>query len=243
MARSARKILIFWTVEMNFTSNPDVVRNRPEGTLCCQWTRKRGMTLLELSVVLVILIAVALIVIPSLSVRLDTPAGNSVTPDEIATQSTLAVVRDAMIGEDGVIENLAHKPEALPRSVTDLLVAEPPEYLRKRAPELARYDPLVRTGWRGPYLHPTGKTREGRPTLVDGWGNEIEMQIDFDGDGNIDHEESQFARLVSPGPNGAIETPVDKSKMKPDANEDLQLTLRECGDDIVMFLRVPDFRK
>lgn len=215
----------------------------PAITRLSLWARPFGMTMLELVVVLVILIAVGMIAIPSLSVRIDTPLKSSVTPDEIATQSTMIEVRDAMIGEDGVLENLAHQPEVLPRTVSELLVADPPENLCRIAPELMRYDPVVRIGWRGPYLFATGKSPNGKPALVDGWGREIELQIDFDGDGNVDQKESNFVRLVSAGPDGTIDTPVARTKMEPGADESLQLTLPECGDDIVMFLRVPDFRK
>ncbi|MDG1873196.1 MAG: type II secretion system protein, partial [Mariniblastus sp.] len=66
--------------------------------------RRAGLTLLEMMVVLLILIATALIIVPSFSnMEVVTPAGKTESPVEIATQATLNTVRNAMAGEDGVI--------------------------------------------------------------------------------------------------------------------------------------------
>jgi hypothetical protein len=92
-------------------------------------------------------------------------------------------------------------------------------------------------------VHATGRNKTGEPTIVDGWGNELELQVDFDQDGTINQTESKFIRVVSAGPNGEIETPDDITNMKPGENEVSELTLSECGDDLVMFLRYPDNRK
>ncbi len=204
---------------------------------------RRGVTLLELLVVLVIVTATALIVVPTLTLSIDTPSQAKVSPDEIVTQQTMTVVREALMGADGLLDNMAHKPEVMPRQVAELLEAEPPEHVKKDAPELSTYDPLIGIGWRGPYLMPTGRNKSGLPTVVDGWGNELQIQVDFDDDGAVDLEESRYARVVSPGPNGKLETPSDKSNMKPGVNLNRELTMEECGDDVVMFLRVPDFRQ
>ncbi|MEZ6094006.1 MAG: hypothetical protein R3C03_07170 [Pirellulaceae bacterium] len=220
---------------------PSITRNRNFAPRHA--TRLRGLSLLELLVVLVIVTATALIVIPTLSVRIDTPTKNAASPDEVVTQHTLTVLRDAMVGEDGVMENLAHKPEALPHQITELLDAEAPEHVQKSTPELAHYDPMIGIGWRGPYLIPTGRNELGLPTVVDGWGNEVKLQIDFDEDGEINQTESQYARVVSSGPNGLFETPGDLSNMKPGRDSVRELTMEECGDDVVLFLRTPDIRQ
>ena len=203
-----------------------------------------GFTILELVIVLVILIAVSLIMIPTFSnIQVVKPDGTTQTPHRIATEATMNHVRDAVVGEDGVIESLSHKSNAMPRKINELVQAEAPEHIKQSSPELSDYDPMFRLGWRGPYLLPTGTNASGEPTLVDGWGNEFELQIDFDDDGFVDQNESKFVRLVSGGPNGQIETPSDMDNMEPGGDEFSQLTRSECGDDLVMFLRVPDNRR
>lgn len=203
-----------------------------------------GLTLLELMVVMVILIATALILVPTFSnLEIKTPSGESQSPVKIATQATLNTVRNAIAGEDGVIETLSHKSNALPRKINDLVQEKAPEHLEDAAPELQEYDPVNNIGWRGPYIAPTGLNKIGEPTIVDGWGNELELQIDFDEDGTVDQIESKYIRVVSAGPNGQIETPSDIANMKPGKDEITELTLSECGDDLVMFVRFPDNRQ
>lgn len=202
------------------------------------------MTLMELMVVLLILIATSAIVIPSFNnLEIATPAGETANPVTIATQATMNTVREAIAGEDGVIETLSHKSNALPRNINDLVQEQAPDHMTEAAPELKFYDPINKIGWRGPYIHPTGKNEVGEPTVVDGWGNELELQADFDEDGQIDQIESKFIRVVSAGPNGQIDTPSDVANMKPGKNIDSELTLSECGDDLVVFLRFPDNRQ
>ncbi|MDG1875747.1 MAG: hypothetical protein P8J27_17680, partial [Mariniblastus sp.] len=118
-----------------------------------------------------------------------------------------------------------------------------PVHVADSAPELTQYDPINKIGWHGPYIHATGRNEVGEPTIVDGWGNELELQVDFDNDGNVDATESKFIRVVSAGPNGEIETPNDVANMKPGKDEVSELTLSECGDDMVLFLRFPDNRR
>lgn len=209
-----------------------------------QFSPRNGMTLLELLVVLMIMIAAALILVPSFNnIDVATPAGKSESPVNIATQATLNTVREAMAGKDGVIESLSHKTNALPREIHELVQKDAPEHMIENAPELQKYDPVNKIGWNGPYVHPTGRDETGEPTIIDGWGNELELQVDFDQDGTIDQTESKYIRVVSAGPNGEIDTPQDISNMKPGENEVNELTLSECGDDLVLFLRFPDNRK
>lgn len=211
---------------------------------CRSRRRRRGFSLLELLVVMVILIAMAMIVLPTFSnVRITTPTGETQTPTEVATHATMNSVRDAIAGQEGVIETMSHKSNALPRKIEELVRAEPPAHVAEDAPELTAYDPINKIGWRGPYVLPTGRSLNGEPTVVDGWGNELEIQIDFDKDGVVNPTESKFIRVVSAGPNGEIETPDDIENMKPGENISSELTLSECGDDLVMFLRYPDYRR
>ena len=210
-------------------------------------TRRRtiwhGFSMLELVVVLMILVAVAVIVLPMISSTVRVADGAPQTPHEIATKSTMKAVQQAIAGDDGLLENLAHEPNAIPRKIEDLVEEQPPEEVVQAAPELQKYDPFLRIGWRGPYLVPTGRAEDGKPTIVDGWGRELQIQVDFDGDGVVSLEESQYIRIVSAGENGKIETPADKSNMMPGVKADSELTLSECGDDVVLFVSVPDNRR
>jgi hypothetical protein len=206
-------------------------------------TPRCGLSLLELLVVMLILIAVSIIAVPWLTVQVETPSGKKMSPDEIVTQSTLKVVQAAIAGEDGVIENLAHAPNAIPRKISELLSDKAPDHIEREVPQLRTYDPVIRIGWRGPYLIPTGQSKSGEPAIVDAWGNELELQVDFNEDGVVDREESLYMRIVSGGPNGTVETPVDIHNMKPGANSERELTRDKCGDDLVMFVQVPDERQ
>ena len=207
-------------------------------------TKRAAYSLLELLVVLVILIAVTMMVIPMVMTQVETGNGQTQTPHEISTHATMNVIREAMIGEKGVLENVGHEPDAIPRHVTELVEESAPERVQQANPELSKYNPIYNIGWRGPYVLPTGTNEEGKPTLVDSWGNEIQIQADFDGDGKVNRQESRFIRIVSAGPNGEIETPADMSNMVPgNENEPSTLTKADCGDDLVVFLSVPDLRE
>ncbi len=204
---------------------------------------RAGLSLLELIIVMMILVATSVIVLPLLNTKIVSSDGTEKSAPEITTESTLQVIRQAIVGEEGVMENLANHPDALPREISELVEEEAPDHVRMKAPELARFNPLIGIGWRGPYIVPTGKNEQGKPTVVDGWGREIVLQVDFDADGQVDSEESKYIRIVSAGPNGQIDTPSDSFNMQPGGNDDQQLTLSDCGDDLVMFLCVPDYRR
>lgn len=203
---------------------------------------RRGLSVLELLVVLTILMALTVLVLPMFHARIATPLGTQATPNEIVTQTSMKVIRDALVGDQGVVPTLAHQSDALPRDIADLVDAEPPKIVKTTAPELVQFNPLMGIGWRGPYLMSTGRNKDGRPTVVDGWGHEFVLQVDFDSDGKVDEEESRYMRVVSAGPNGKIDTPADRSNMKPGADQSATLTREECGDDVVMFISVPDSR-
>jgi hypothetical protein len=193
-------------------------------------------------VVLLVMVATAVIVIPMIGTQVQTPDGDLATPHELTTRSTMNVLREAIVGDKGVMENLAHAPDALPREVSELVDEAPPQLLLQRKPELAKFNAIYGIGWRGPYILPTGKNELGKPTVVDGWGQEIKLQVDFDEDGEVDPEESRYIRLVSGGPNGKIDTPGDAANMQPGKDERQTLTMDDCGDDLVLFLCVPDER-
>lgn len=205
--------------------------------------RRSGLTLLELVVVMMVLVATAVIVMPLLRTNVKLSDGEIATPNEITTRSTMNTLREVIAGDQGVLENLAHEPDALPREVSELVEAKPPQHLATRAPQLASFNSLYGIGWQGPYIQATGKNEQGEPTIIDGWGKEIELQLDFDDNGEVDSNESRYIRLVSAGPNGKIDTPSDSANMQPGKNESQNLTMSDCGDDLVVFLCVPDHRQ
>ncbi len=207
-------------------------------------TLRGGFSLLELVVVLFILVATAALLQPIFFDHSAIQLGEyKKSPSEIVTASSMTVIRDAMIGEQGVLENLIHHPNAVPRTISELVETEAPAQIQNTAPNLAKYNPLFGVGWRGPYLLPTGKGTAGQPTVVDGWGHEIEVQVDYDSNGRVDETEATFMRVVSAGPNGKVDTPADPDNMRPGISETHELTMKDCGDDLVMFLLVPDARR
>jgi prepilin-type N-terminal cleavage/methylation domain-containing protein len=221
------------TMNINEHNSTDVRQDR----------QRKGFSMLELLIVLTILIGTALIAVPMFSnIKIVSPQGDFESPTELVTKATMNNVRDAMVREDGVIESLSHKSDALPRTINELVREEAPQYLQTNVPELTAYDPVNKIGWHGPYIHATGKNKIGEPTIIDGWGNELQLQIDFDKNGKVDYTESKYIRVVSAGPNGEIETPADWENMRPGKDEFTELTRTECGDDMIVFFRIPDDR-
>ena len=208
-------------------------------------TNKRsGLSLLELLVVLAILTTLSILAIPMFRTSVETVSGEERSAAQIATESTMKAIRAAFVGEQGVLENIGHEPDALPKKVAELLAEKAPEHIQANKPQLATFDPDRQVGWRGPYISTSnGSDPMGNPTVVDAWGNEISVQSDFNRDGKVDPIESKYIRIVSAGPDGEIDTPADTTNMEPGEDEQLNLTRKECNDDLVMFLRVPDLRQ
>ncbi len=203
-------------------------------------SQRSGWTLVEMLVVLVILVALAAMVVPLFGgLEIQTASGEK-TPQHIATEATLRQIRNVIMGtpnRPGVWADVGQRPQFFPLTIATLF-AEAPPY-----PGLSAFDPTTRIGWRGPYVaEATDRDAFGNPTLIDAWGQEIVIQVDFDGSGDVSSTEARYARLVSAGPDGQVDTPDDAANMVPGSNSATQLTLAECNDDIVLFLRLPDTR-
>jgi prepilin-type N-terminal cleavage/methylation domain-containing protein len=244
--------------------------------------RHRGLTLLELLVVLTILVALATLVVPQLSYL-----GQG--SQQIATRENLQRLQELLVNHyipdlggsvastgSGVAANPAGN---LPRP--NMVVF--PNGSRQDHPQL-RYlfinpdtetpfptpdaNILTTRHWQGPYVTHQGArfgqvnsksagylngftdvygvadtastdssgntiiTSPGDPTVVDAWGNPIVIQVPTAVQPNdpAGTTGSSYARLVSAGPNGVIET--DESVPMP--------TTAQRGDDVLMFLFVPD---
>jgi prepilin-type N-terminal cleavage/methylation domain-containing protein len=77
----------------------------------------------------------------------------------------------------------------------------------------------------------TAVTTYGDPTVLDAWNNPIVIQVpNTSGGASPSATDLMYARLVSAGPNGKLETP-ETEQMPPTSDR---------GDDVVMFLFVPD---
>lgn len=178
-----------------------------------------GLTLLELLVVLVVLAALAGILLSRLSGDLRLNAGGREwTAQETATQTTLNVVRDAILGGNTETPGYREDVGTMPGILADLF---------RQPVGVPDFDPAYRRGWRGPYLQHQGArysvdpTRNftadyganGDPAVLDAWGNPVVIQQA--GTPNI--------RLVSAGSDGVLHTLNDTDGTN-------------RNDDVVLFL-------
>ncbi len=188
---------------------------------------RSGLTLLELIVVIGILAVLAALLLP----RGDTLASHG---QQETTLASMTVARDALVGDragPGFLTDLGELPLTLAglfrQSLAELPSGAPVPF----------YDPQSGRGWNGPYLlRPTGAYARdeangfgsaygapGDPCLFDGWRRAVVLQRPTD-PGASDAERQAYARLVSAGPNGRIDTPLEA------------LDPGERGDDLVVFL-------
>jgi len=163
-----------------------------------------------------------------------------------ATGATMAALRSASLGTEatpGFYGDVGRSPA---RAV-ELAVAPV---------DVPAYVVATRTGWRGPYARATttpyvvdvvrGFTAAygdpGDPMPIDAWGRPIVLQVpDADGDGSSDAVDVRHARWVSAGEDGRLSTPRrDADAIAP--GDSRLPTLGQCGDDLVLFLHVPDTR-
>lgn len=188
---------------------------------------RSAFSLLELVVVMAILVVLAGLVILEI--------GNFQERASVeTTKTTLNTVRDAINGTgagQGYRQDMRSFPttqptESLPSTLANLYVAPASATL---------YNPVTRLGWHGPYLSGdmgmfqidvgTGFTTNygvaNDPAPLDAWNHPIVIQIPSD---------PTYARLVSAGPDGTIQTPLTVL--------DPPTSMR--GDDVVLFLLRPD---
>lgn len=231
----------------NFFPADVVSRSRAHGFVRAE----RGITLVELLVVLVVLIGVASIAVTSFSdgVSVRGADGESREAGEIVTLETMQTVRDAFIGTSlnnrGYIQDVgsfrdssdseAPNADDLGCLIVQSLSGEPD------------YDPARKRGWNGPYLvdaavrfdsdFPIGTGFNatngfaGFATddllILDGWGSPLVLG----------HENgTDFYWLVSAGPDRNLNTELEDSDHDSNNNGDVE----ERGDDIVLFLLTSD---
>jgi prepilin-type N-terminal cleavage/methylation domain-containing protein len=197
-------------------------------------TQRSGFTLLELVVVMTVLAVLAGLVLLHMGAF-------QIQASDQATEITLDVVRDAILGtsagqgyqQDMKTFDAGQAISWLPSTLASLYNAPAGS---------AAYDPVTHFGWHGPYLNPTAGTYKvniadgftadygatGDPTPVDAWNHPIVIQIPS--------SDPTYARLVSAGQDGIIQTPLNYL----DANGKPYPPKSMRGDDVVLFLLRPD---
>jgi type II secretory pathway pseudopilin PulG len=222
-------------------------------------TLQSGMTLLEITVVLLVLIALAGLVVPYVG-------GTGGAAMCKATDATLQAVKQAIMGGaagPGYYADTLGSYPAIDKASTGYNL----KYLSERG-SWDDYNPKTGVGWRGPYLSTGGpvsgtllhdsfgtvfnpgalatdayvhvdiKTDTGAQ-VFDGWHRPIVLQIpyyddDDEGPNTADYH-PENARLVSAGPGnglGSNEAAIDTTIQSPDASD--------RGDDRVLFLNIAD---
>ena len=244
--------------------------------------KRRGLTLLELVVVLVILVALATVVVPLIG-----PFGSQ--SQAISTRENLARLQELIVNRYMVDMHDASGNPELPRpghkGNTDgrpnhpqlryLFVNPGPGWSDAATTDTSAETPfassdttlLSRRRWNGPYITHQGAryqinngtspldatktigfsnvyglgdtvdsstgeiTAPGDPTVFDAWANPIVIQVPNTSGGTTPTStDAKYARLVSAGSNGVLDT--SESVRMPTASE--------RGDDVIMFLFVPD---
>jgi prepilin-type N-terminal cleavage/methylation domain-containing protein len=238
--------------------------------------RCRGLTLLELVVVVAILAFMAGLVSYNLSpsqLSFTGPAGGK-TAGKIATEVTLGRIKSAIYGSTenpGYWRDMNQDMWFFPRYLEWLW--RPPSDAADvygASPEAATYfysmqafNAVRKVGWRGPYLQfqgapiPVDPARGytarlgggvGFRSPIDAWGNPVVMQwpSDYYGAGVPDFGDArgnaamavyimENSRLVSPGPDGVLQTELNIAHLQTYA--DFQMNPALVGDDIVIWLQ------
>lgn len=220
----------------------------------------RTLSLVELLVVLTLCLILTGVTSTLFSIHGLSIGADDQSAHEVLTKANFQTIFKAIMGEGstpGFFQDLGFYSDYMPHTLADLFRV--PERLPS---DLQHFDPFMKRGWRGPYLVSSGRYGEmysqkfrfragfgaiyGEPSdsaVLDAWGNPIVLQIDFDGDSKISREEAKYARLVSAGRNQILETPYNVLNQIPGSNALNQLTLKECGDDLVLFLQINDLRE
>jgi Tfp pilus assembly protein PilE len=224
--------------------------------LFCWWpnimnSKSLGFTLLELTVVLLILIALAGVVVPFVHGTVEQTACQ-------ATDATLAAVKEAIMGGPqgpGYFHDMGeHFPEYKDSGGDHYHLHFLFATSTFTSPKQDLYPSDFKPSWRGPYLQGGGKLPSSLDASFDDpqyvhfkhtdfkedffvldhyrWRNPIVLQVPDDSDcsnySSYTWGKNWCARLVSAGPDGKLDTKIT----------DADASAR--GDDRVLFLRIPD---
>lgn len=195
-----------------------------------------GLTLIELMAVVAILAILAGAMVPLVS-RYAAQARTT------AARASLAAVRDAIMGTPDKPGFLADTGR-LPTSMAELFL---------QPTDVSNFNRDTGLGWRGPYLlnatgvYPVNDAygQKGDPALLDPWGQPIVLQIPNQTSSRTPTTATaadlRFARLVSGGPNGTIDTLQNATSIDVVSGNSFPyppLALRH--DDIVLFVQHSD---
>ncbi|SRR6056297_2133326 len=205
-----------------------------------------GFTMMELLMTLTIMSAVGLMVAPMLTRRHDHSSMQ-------VTMQSLGALRQAILTDyrNDMFESLPFPadPSRAQHPQLKYLYDHPLSYLAADPSSIEvtsqwTYDPVTGRGWSGPYVDHASGVRvayqvdvargftnayglTGDPAPVDAWGNPIVLQQPV-AVGVIHSSTSLlYARLVSAGPDGVLQTPLNV----------LQPNAADIGDDLVVYLR------
>jgi prepilin-type N-terminal cleavage/methylation domain-containing protein len=190
----------------------------------------RGLTLIELVVVIAILAILAGAVIPLLQ-------GVAAHGRLTAVKASLSYTREAIVGKTdspGFEADIGRYPN----SIAELLASTPPLLSSSPVVYAQTFNRDTNLGWRGPYLiaqggvYPTGSAtftnlfgNNGDPALLDPWGDPIIIQrltiaggvLTFTDQTGTQHtstsytdygtlSDGDYTRLISGGPNQTLDT-------------------------------------
>lgn len=213
---------------MSLTQTNSTAR-QPQG---CR--HSRGLTLLELVVVVALLVVLAGFIIPLAAGQIDKARTT-------ATNANLVLIRDAIMGtsdKPGFYTDTGQFPKTLKDLFIDPFASTDP---------LATFNRDTGRGWHGPYLIPTGSTYPnnftstylaGDPAILDAWGQPIVIQIPDPNQFGATASQS-FIRLVSAGPNGVVDT--QQNAVDPSNTNNVPYPIASSrGDDLVLFINHSD---
>ena len=221
---------------------------------------EKGMTLIELTVVLLILIALAGVVVPYVS-------GTGRMAMCKATDATMQAVKEAIMGGGAGTGFYGDTLGYYPKDTKDTdLTNINLKYLFSKPAGFSNYNPKTAVGWRGPYLLSGGaQVPSGLSTsftnnvsdndgyvhfiinssagsqVMDAWFRPIVLQIPLDSN-NSYAPNFDYARLVSAGPGFGLKSgDADiNTKIQYDGSVSDSFDARDRGDDRVLYLKMPD---
>lgn len=218
------------------------IRKSQSSSTSHQWLQQSGFSSLELMVTLSVVATLSLVIVPSLSKRLDQSSVQ-------VTQSTMQTVRDAIMNHyrSDMFETLPYPVDTnrIQHPQLKYLYHNPLAYAAT-VPNSAEanaewsYDPTTKRGWSGPYLDRsvpyTNSVSQGfnnryaeqeDPMPADGWARPIVLQQPVMNSSVYSAQSILYARLVSAGDDGILQTPPDVAEP----------TAAQTGDDIIVYLR------
>ena len=205
-----------------------------------------GFTMMELLMTLTIVSAIGLMVAPMLTRRHDHSTLQ-------VTLQSMGALRQAIMTDyrNDMFESLPYPadPARVQHPQLKYLYDHPLSYLAAdpSAVEVTSqwtYDPVTGRGWSGPYVDHASGVRvayqvdaargftnayglNGDPAPVDAWGNPIVLQQPVAVGAIHSNTSCNYARLISAGPDGVLQTPLNV----------LQPAPADIGDDLVVYLR------